>query len=69
MVQLLKRLSDSGIALFIIEHIMGVIMKLSHRIIVLNYGEKIAEGEPAQIAQNGKVIKAYLGEEYQIAQD
>jgi branched-chain amino acid transport system ATP-binding protein len=68
MVRLLRRLSDSGIALFIIEHIMGVIMKLSHRIIVLNYGKKIAEGEPSRIASDQNVIKAYLGEEYLIAQ-
>ena len=68
MVKLIGRLNESGITLFIIEHIMGVIMKVSHRIIVLNYGEKIAEGEPSQIASDGNVIKAYLGEEYCIAQ-
>ena len=67
MIQLIKKLSDSGIALFIIEHIMTVIMKLSHRVIVLNYGEKIAEGEPSQIASDENVIKAYLGEEYLLA--
>jgi branched-chain amino acid transport system ATP-binding protein len=67
-VKLIGRLNESGITLFIIEHIMGVIMKVSHRIIVLNYGEKIAEGEPSQIASDGNVIKAYLGEEYCIAQ-
>jgi branched-chain amino acid transport system ATP-binding protein len=68
MIRLMRNLADSGIALFIIEHIMGVIMRVSHRIIVLNYGEKIAEGEPSQIVSDQKVIKAYLGEEYLIAQ-
>ena len=68
MLKLIGRLNESGIALFIIEHIMGVIMKVSHRIIVLNYGEKIAEGEPSQIASDENVIKAYLGEEYLVAQ-
>ena len=68
MIRLIKNLVDSGITLFIIEHIMGVIMKLSHRVIVLNHGEKIAEGEPSQIASDKEVIRAYLGEEYLIAQ-
>lgn len=69
MVKLIRNLSDSGIALFIIEHIMGVIMTLSHRIIVLNYGQKIAEGKASEIATDENVIKAYLGEEYSIAQN
>jgi len=68
MIKLIRNLVDSGITLFIIEHIMGVIMKLSHRVMVLNHGEKIAEGEPSQIAADREVIKAYLGEEYLIAQ-
>ncbi len=68
MIKLIGNLVDFGITLFIIEHIMGVIMKLSHRVIVLNHGEKIAEGEPSQIAADKEVIKAYLGEEYLIAQ-
>lgn len=61
MLSLLRQLTESGIALLIIEHIMGVIMRLSHRVIVLNHGEKIASDK--------EVIKAYLGEEYLIAQD
>ncbi len=67
MVQLIRNLSESGIDLLIIEHIMTVIMRLSHKIIVLNSGEKIAEGEPSQIASDENVIKAYLGEEYLLA--
>jgi branched-chain amino acid transport system ATP-binding protein len=68
MIQLIRNLVDSGVTLFIIEHIMGVIMKLSHRVIVLNHGEKIAEGKPSRIASDKEVIRAYLGEEYLIAQ-
>jgi branched-chain amino acid transport system ATP-binding protein len=68
MIGLIRQISGSGIALLIIEHIMSVIMGLSHRVIVLNHGEKIAEGEPSQIASDKEVIKAYLGEEYLIAQ-
>jgi branched-chain amino acid transport system ATP-binding protein len=68
MIRLVGHLAESGVALLIIEHIMGVIMRLSHRVMVLNHGEKIAEGEPSQIACDREVIKAYLGEEYLIAQ-
>ena len=68
MIALIQHLAVSGITLFIIEHIMAVIMKLSHRVIALNYGKKIAEGEPSDIARDESVIKAYLGEEYLIAQ-
>jgi branched-chain amino acid transport system ATP-binding protein len=68
MTGLIESLSSSGIGLFIIEHIMAVIMKISHRIVVLNHGEKIAEGTPSQIASNENVVKAYLGEEYLVAQ-
>ncbi|HVN25231.1 MAG TPA: ABC transporter ATP-binding protein [Syntrophorhabdales bacterium] len=68
MIKLIRQVADSGIVLFVIEHIMAVIMGLSHRIIVLNHGEKIAEGEPSQIASDAEVIKAYLGEEYLLAQ-
>ncbi len=69
MVKLIERLNRSGITLFIIEHIMGVIMRVSSRIIVLNYGEKIAEGQPSEIASDEKVIKAYLGEEFSVAKN
>ena len=59
---LLREISNQGITLFIIEHIMKPIMTLSNKIIVLNYGQKIAEGTPETISKDEKVIKAYLGE-------
>jgi len=59
---LLRKISNQGITLFIIEHVMKPVMTLSDRIIVLNYGEKIAEGPPKEVSENEKVIKAYLGE-------
>ena len=68
MMQLITRLMDSGITLLIIEHIMTVIMNLSHRVIVLDHGEMICGGSPEEVACDASVIKAYLGEEYVTAQ-
>jgi len=68
MVQLIHRLMDAGITLFVIEHIMNVIMSVSHRVIVLDHGEMICGGAPGEVACDQRVIKAYLGEEYALAQ-
>jgi len=55
---------DLGITIFWVEHVMRAIMKHADRVIVLDRGERIAEGTPKEIAQDEKVIKAYLGEPY-----
>ena len=62
LVKLLKRLRGHGITIFLIEHDMGLIVQVSDRISVLNFGRKIAEGTPDEVLRHPDVIAAYLGE-------
>lgn len=64
LMELVKKLNEKGLTMIIVEHVMRVIMKLSHRVIVICEGEKIAEGKPLEIAGNKRVIEAYLGGEF-----
>jgi branched-chain amino acid transport system ATP-binding protein len=64
---LVSQLHRQGIIFLLVEHVMKVIMSLSHRIIVLHYGEKIAEGSADEISRHPKVLEAYLGEEEFVA--
>ena len=59
---LLFRLNEQGITIVMIEHIMRAVMRFSERVVVLDAGERIAEGTPAEIVRNPAVEKAYLGE-------
>jgi len=61
-IEIIKKIRARGITMMIIEHHMKVIMSISDRIVVLNYGEKIAEGTPLEIAANPLVVAAYLGD-------
>jgi branched-chain amino acid transport system ATP-binding protein len=67
MVNVIRLLRDQGITIFVIEHIMRAIMALSDRIVVIHFGQKIAEGTPQEVAADENVIKAYLGEEYAVS--
>jgi len=64
-VELVRRIhAELGVAICVVEHVMEVVMPLSHRVIVLDRGEKIAEGHPEMVVRDEQVIRAYLGDRY-----
>jgi branched-chain amino acid transport system ATP-binding protein len=63
-VELVKKVRDSGITVLLVEHVMEVVMPISSRVVVLEYGKKIAEDSPEKVIHNEEVIKAYLGDKY-----
>ncbi len=68
MIDLVRRLHADGLTLIVIEHIMAAMMRLAQRIVMLHHGEKIAEGTPREITSDRRVIDAYLGEEFVLAE-
>jgi len=67
-VNLIKGIRDAGITILVIEHVMKAIMSLSDRVAVLHHGELIAVDPPKEVAKDERVIEAYLGEEFKIAE-
>jgi branched-chain amino acid transport system ATP-binding protein len=63
-IQLIAKIRENGVTIIVVEHIMKVIMTISDRIHVINFGQTIAEGTPQEVAKNRAVIEAYLGEDY-----
>jgi branched-chain amino acid transport system ATP-binding protein len=63
MIDKIMRIRDKGVTIILVEHNMRMVMDVCDRIVVLNYGEKIAEGVPQSIKENKAVIEAYLGRE------
>ena len=64
MLPIIRKINETGVTIVIVEHIMQAIMNLSEKIYVVNFGKKIAEGDPHDVVADEEVIKAYLGDEY-----
>jgi branched-chain amino acid transport system ATP-binding protein len=64
---MIRRIAELGVTIILIEHLMKVVLSISHRLIVLHHGQLIAQGEPREIVRDKRVIEAYLGSKYAAA--
>ncbi|MHB0869894.1 MAG: ABC transporter ATP-binding protein [Chloroflexota bacterium] len=63
-VEIIRTINARGVSILMVEHVMEIIMPISNRLVVLDYGKKIDEGAPEKVSKNPEVIKAYLGDKY-----
>lgn len=68
MLPVIRKINERGVTIIIVEHIMQAIMNLSDKVYVINFGKKIAEGDPLDVVSDKEVVKAYLGDEYVASQ-
>src|SRR4029078_5690984 len=64
---IIRKIADAGVTIVVIEHLMKVVLSISHRLVVLHHGQLIAQGEPRAIVRDKRVIEAYLGSKYAAA--
>ena len=64
--ELINKINDNGISILLVEHVMDAVMSVGDRIVVLDNGEVIADDKPEKVAEDERVIEAYLGEEYNV---
>jgi ABC-type branched-subunit amino acid transport system ATPase component len=64
MIALIRDINSQGVSVLLIEHVMQGVMALSHRVLVINYGQQIAEGRPEDVVKDTQVIEAYLGKDF-----
>jgi branched-chain amino acid transport system ATP-binding protein len=69
LIAILRGINKDGVTLLIIEHVMKTIASLADKIVVINYGVKISEGRTFEVLKDPNVVKAYLGEAYQVAEN
>jgi branched-chain amino acid transport system ATP-binding protein len=65
--ELIREIANLGVTIIVIEHLMRVVLSISHRLVVLHHGQLIAQGPPHQVVSDRRVIEAYLGSKYAAA--